>query len=530
MSSLTDYVRWYADLSFYDMPFNDVDNLVLSTLTYYHFDLLKKAEGKAASLRRCLQGNADSGFYKAVYDSRRFGTLLVSDFTEVFDSETDTQFAAMQFHLCDNVYYIAFRGTDNTLVGWREDFIMSYRRTYGQELALSYLNRVIRDEREYFVGGHSKGGHLALYAACHLDDEKLGKITHVYNNDGPGLCPEVDDVSLIGRIRNRTTVILPQYCIFGRIFAHDIPDVKIVSSSFKGIAQHDIISWGVDHGALDIVNDFDEASSWINDVAEQWIGDISPEEREKLVGAIFDTFEERGAEYYTQMFSEGIDDVEEVVKNVVESDAVITAAKLPGKVLFGDFFDRLFSGRLRRFLDADELVEGIILTLLGLLMVLVPRQTFWIVVAVLLGGTVAFQLWYTIKKLRQSRWNFAHERTRVYILLACATVFVVTLVKPQAVFIVGSAIIGGWLLLSAYKSLLKVKSGRKRDFLWFRNIVKAVLYMGCGVFIMAAPVETLKWFMLALGAVMVIDGICTVIATLLKANRKYSRHHSGNKQ
>ena len=199
-------------------------------------------------------------------------------------------------------------------------------------------------------------------------------------------------------------------------------------------------------------------------------------------------------------------------------------------MLFGDFFDRLFSGRLRRFLDADELVEGIILTLLGLLMVLVPRQTFWIVVAVLLGGTVAFQLWYTIKKLRQSRWNFAHERTRVYILLACATVFVVTLVKPQAVFIVGSAIIGGWLLLSAYKSLLKVKSGRKRDFLWFRNIVKAVLYMGCGVFIMAAPVETLKWFMLALGAVMVIDGICTVIATLLKANRKYSRHHSGNKQ
>ena len=170
MSSIADYIRWYADFSFYDKPFNEVDNIILSTLTYYHFDL--KAADRPMAVRRAVTDNPSKDrFLKAACASRRFGSLLISDFSEVFSRDRGVQFAAMKFHLYDNIYYIAFRGTDNSLVGWKEDFVMSYRITEAQHSAVRYLNRVIEDDKDYLVGGHSKGGNLALYGACHIGDD-----------------------------------------------------------------------------------------------------------------------------------------------------------------------------------------------------------------------------------------------------------------------------------------------------------------------------------------------------------------------
>ena len=128
MSSITDYIRWYADFTFYDKPFNEADNVVLCMLTYYGFDL--KESSRPTSVRRAVTGDRqDDPFLNAVCSSRRFGSLLISDFLEIFSRDTCIQFAAMKFHLYDNVYYIAFRGTDNSLVGWKEDFVMSLKRS-----------------------------------------------------------------------------------------------------------------------------------------------------------------------------------------------------------------------------------------------------------------------------------------------------------------------------------------------------------------------------------------------------------------
>ena len=436
----------------------------------------------------------------------------------------------MTFHLYDNVYYIAFRGTDNTMVGWRESFMMSYKKTDSQRYAAEYLDEHLQTDCQYIVGGHSKGGSLALYGCCHLPDTKLMRIKHIYNNDGPGLCPSVCDVSLVEKVLDRTTVILPQYCIFGKIFSHDYKDVKIVFGSYNGIMQHDIVCWEVDHGEPAYADDFDPASVWINSVAEKWLNDVEPDEREKFVKSVFDTFDKDGNATYPEALSNGIDGVEDLLKNMVEDDTLKTAVKIPEKAIFGDFFSRLRKGKLAKFINANELVEGILFVVFGVLMMIIPKQALQIILLFLLGGIVLFQFVYTIKMMYKSKWNFEKERARVYIFVALATGFALIVVKEQASFIVSSGIAGGWLLIIAYKSFLSAKKSTVHDFLFYKNAVKAILYACCGIFIMFAPIEMLRWVVLVLGGLMTIDGICTIVFSFIQANEKYSEKYSNMKE
>ena len=135
--------------------------------------------------------------------------------------------------------------------------MISYMKTDAQQRSVKYLGEHIAEGNMYYVGGHSKGGNLALYGCCNLDDVRLGRVVRIYNNDGPGLCPEVSDVSLIDRISGRTTQIMPRYSVFGRLFAHDIKDTKIVTSSAENLMQHDIMTWEIKEGKLSLAKDFD---------------------------------------------------------------------------------------------------------------------------------------------------------------------------------------------------------------------------------------------------------------------------------
>jgi len=521
-TSLADYIRWYADFSFYEKEFTEVDNLVLSSLAYYRYDL-KKHDNQPVSLRRAVKNSFDNDdFLEAAYHSRRFGSLLVHDCTEVFDGKTSTQFAAMTIHLYDNVYYIAFRGTDNSLVGWREDFMISYRMTDGQNRAVKYLEDHITENNMYFVGGHSKGGNLALYGCSHLDDVRLGRILHIYNNDGPGLCPEVSDVSRVAKIGDRVTQIMPTYCVFGKIFEHDFKDKRIVTSSNNGMMQHDIFSWEVENGKLSIAKSFDPECEWIDAVADKWLEDVTPEEREKLVRIVFDTFDKDGKATFDSALAKGLDGVDDLLKNMVKSDTIKTAAKLPEKAVFGGFFENFRKGNLKKFISANELKEGVVYILFGVLMLAIPHRAVQLLIIALFGGFAVFQLIYTIRSLIKSKWNFEKERARVYILVLAVTLFVLILVKQNAAFIVGCGAAGGWLLVVAYKSFLAVRKAQKRDFLYYKNIVKAVLYTACGIAILVIPSDALRWVVLSIGVVMTVDGICTIVYSIIRANDRYS--------
>ena len=183
MAHLTDYVGWRGDISFADRGFRIEDNLVLSELVYIDYKPVMEGRvsmslgeairelDKAGILKSTRAGSAreDLDFARSCGESKRFGTILLKDFRDEYDS-SDRQFAAVTYELDNGLSVIAYRGTDSTIIGWKEDFMISYTNVPSQYLALDYARKHVDEaEGEVIILGHSKGAHLALYAAAYLD-------------------------------------------------------------------------------------------------------------------------------------------------------------------------------------------------------------------------------------------------------------------------------------------------------------------------------------------------------------------------
>ncbi len=307
---LYDYIGWMGDLSYEAYPFNELDALVLSLLSYYDFsqafpdavkiktvrlgDCAWRIESEPLPIR--ITG-ADMG-YNAVLEqavkSKRFGDLEITNIVDILDPSVPLQFAAMVFR-CPEFNFLALRGTDSSLAGWKEDFMIAFIRTTAQELAQVYCEQHIEDGKANYIGGHSKGGNLALYAACHLSDAALDSLTRVFIFDGPGLCPEVLDPELIWRIEAKATRIIPEFDIIGKLFEPAITDTRIVKSSAVGFAQHSIGTWYVDHGKLALAEENDPYSVELSKLIGNWIDGMDYEGRVRFTEDVFDVLGANGA-------------------------------------------------------------------------------------------------------------------------------------------------------------------------------------------------------------------------------------------
>ena len=246
MPNITDYVRWYKDAGFDTKPFNDVDNIVLSQLSYIDFkavlgDYYVGGED-SMTFTECIAKFGQSGIpiekqapddsvrfeklVRACASSKRFGSLKITRFTDMYSDDSTIQFCATTFSPVDTegTAYVAFRGTDSTIAGWKEDFMFSTTLTGAQSLAAVHLGAEIDRCGRVITGGHSKGGHLAIYAAATLDPDRFDKLVHVYTNDGPGFCEDILSQGMIDKIDPITTRIIPQFSIVGCQFEPHITD------------------------------------------------------------------------------------------------------------------------------------------------------------------------------------------------------------------------------------------------------------------------------------------------------------------
>ena len=212
MGGIEDYIKWRGDLTFEQSAFNEVDNLVLSQIAYVDFKNIIPAAGskEKITLRQAAHDFFDLNdeeelqkvtsfireapfFMRIAAESRRFRDIVLSDYADVTDDHEEKQFAAFCAELPDDTYYIAFRGTDDTIIGWKEDFNMGVMMPVPSQLeAVEYVNTVMRWKRgKLRLGGHSKGGNLAIYAAVFAKPSIQRKVVKVYNNDGPGFTKEM---------------------------------------------------------------------------------------------------------------------------------------------------------------------------------------------------------------------------------------------------------------------------------------------------------------------------------------------------
>lgn len=311
-ANIEDYLAWRGDLSFRDSPFNPVDNLMFSVFAYLPLDGLVPSDpgqhGPTASDvarefakldARSMKGRGFSermarhiSFFRQAAETRRFAGVRLSGFQNRFDKDEETQFAAVSFSMEDGSHYIAFRGTDSTVVGWKEDFNMSFMTPVpAQRLAAAYLERAAHKlHGKLRIGGHSKGGNLAVYGAACSSWWTQRRILGVYNNDGPGFDTATIAKDGFRALNGRLYAYVPQSSIIGMLLEHS-ETYTIVQSTQKGIAQHDPYSWTVRGPAFVCVDTVTDTSRFIDTTIKEWLGSLPPAERRKFIDALFDILE-----------------------------------------------------------------------------------------------------------------------------------------------------------------------------------------------------------------------------------------------
>lgn len=303
MGTILDYLKEYGDYTLAELPFSEVDSLALSQFAYLKFDDLVPVPGEdqpMVSLHELLHHDEydrlygderyredNTALFLSMYHSKRFGGMRVWNYVNLIDLETETQFSAVTFLLPSGVCYVAYRGTDETIVGWKEDFNLAFSDPVpGQCMSVEYLNRAAdRIEGPFYVGGHSKGGNFATYACMKCDDEVRQRILAIYDHDGPGFRPEVRSRCAYDEIADRIHKTIPHSSLVGMLLYTE-GSYRVVESRTIGLAQHNPYTWLVTDDHFQIVSELYAGRKFWDETLNHWILSLTQEQ----LHAFVDTF------------------------------------------------------------------------------------------------------------------------------------------------------------------------------------------------------------------------------------------------
>lgn len=314
MANIFDYMDW-RDISLEKVEFNEIDSLILSRLSYFPLDgsikeneevTLKEAYSKIqrqGTTGRVLQAE-DVDLFPRLANSIRFGNLKLTGFINRIDPIAEKQFSAVTVLLPNDAIYVAYRGTDNTIVGWKEDFNMSFSDLVASQTeAVKYLEMIAKKypKEKILVGGHSKGGNLAVYAAVFCDSSIQERIVKVYNNDGPGFSDKVVESKEYKKMVKKVHTYIPQTSIIGRLLNHK-EETTIIKSTQVGIMQHDLYSWQL-IGDKFVKDELTNSSEFIDKKITNWLREVSPEQRGEFFDVLFEILNATNAKTLSEISS-----------------------------------------------------------------------------------------------------------------------------------------------------------------------------------------------------------------------------------
>ena len=313
---MLDYLAWRGDITLRERAFNEVDNLILATLAYLNMKGLVPGpeSGETVPMPELLRRYEAAGYdqsdrhtdalplLKQAADTRRFGTMRVGAYVDVLDEAKQSQFSASAWYLEDDSVYVAFRGTDGTIAGWHEDFNLSYlSETPAQSEAVHYLDRAAeRTAGPIRVGGHSKGGNLAVYAAAFCGEAARERIVTVYSDDGPGFNSAISGNGAYQAILDRVELIVPESSFVGILMSNK-EEKHIVKSSASGPWQHDPYTWQVRGAAFETVDALSDGSAFMDETLDRWVEEMDAEQMEQLTSAIFGSVKASGASTFREL-------------------------------------------------------------------------------------------------------------------------------------------------------------------------------------------------------------------------------------
>ena len=308
MGNILDYLDWRGDLTLAQDPFNEVDNLILAELSFVDFGgivpgpgggravplwkaaeaYFAKTEGRPIDMG-VLVPNQIPELLRRMAASPRFRDMKLNGFVDHLDTVKAEQFAALAAECGDGTVYLSFRGTDDTLAGWKEDFYLScMREVPAQKMAVAYTEAMAHQypRIKLRLGGHSKGGNLAVYSGMKCAPFVQKRIQKIYSLDGPGFRPEVLKECHYNAIEGKVVKLLPHSSMIGMIFERDI-HYRVVESNSHGLLQHDPFSWLVEEDHFVDVGDIYESQKIINEALNEWILSLNEEQVRTFVETLY---------------------------------------------------------------------------------------------------------------------------------------------------------------------------------------------------------------------------------------------------
>ncbi len=531
MGNLIDYLSWRGDIDFESMPFCDMDSMVLCAISYIDFSSVLKKEDSLTlteAVKRLKEKETPrflaldypfkkdlyARFLNAILSSNRFKNLAIHDYVDIHDENLTTQFSAIAFTLMPEVEAIAYRGTDESLIGWKEDCMLSFMKAPCQEHALAYLEEVLAKASKAYVMGHSKGSNLALFSTLNVSDDELSKIERIYLLDGPGLSKDVFPEVTTHRIDGKVRAFEPEYDVVAKIFKMDFSSTTILKSDEEGIMSHGILSWQIANGTFLTAEKNDPSAIWIQKTLDSLIENLTPKEKESFVNTMFDALSKNGAKTLFELGKNPTKTFETVLFKTFHISRKNKKArnKIGLSLIFGTSIKDLKGiQKISDFL-LSNVFYGLVMIFFGIVFLVIPRSALPIAAVSIVSILLALELISCVFYLVKSKWNFKTEKLRLFFLLCSAILYAALWAREGNIEFFGNWLFGGFFLLFAILMSFSLDRTRKKslfDYIW--NITEIVLYFAIGCYILLAPEQFLAIGTFATGCVLITDGAIKII-------------------
>lgn len=336
ITNIFDYFVWRGDLTLEHSGFNEIDGVILARLSYLPFEKIMEQRSMSAikitfaaktflelpDIDSIVLMKEDVRLLAFLAESPRFQNMEILMYVNQIDAETQTQFSVITVKLNEKHYFISFRGTDNTLIGWKEDFNMSFMCPVpAQELALHYVENIAHSvSGNFIIGGHSKGGNLAVYASSCCSDDIQERIEKVYNYDGPGFDEKILLTDGYKKICHRVNTFVPQSSIVGMLLGHEEEYTIVHSAQISGIWQHDTYSWEVKRDKFVCLESVNNSSRFIDYTLKAWVLNLDYSQREKFIDTIYTVISETNATTMRELGDNWFSSAKIVLKSIKDLD------------------------------------------------------------------------------------------------------------------------------------------------------------------------------------------------------------------
>lgn len=369
MDNIFKYLFWRGDITLDKSEFNNIDALILARLSYFPFDdIIPTDPNKSITIEEAYNMSFlikdldsklilknDKPLLKILSKSERFKDMKLHSYVNDIDLKTEKQFSAITINTEDGYYFVAFRGTDTTLVGWKEDFNMSFMDIVPAQIeSKNYLEEVINKTNSPLrVAGHSKGGNLAIYSSAFVNEVLQDRIEKIYNFDGPGLNSKLVEKDSYMRILPKIHTYMPQSSMVGILLEHK-EEYSIIYSYEKDLNQHDLYSWKIDRDDFLYMEKTSASSIFVDNTLREWISKVDEKQRGQFFDVIYQILEEshiKGVDVLNLSWAKlastiifSLSDLDDEVKDMVKNTFRILAKSATNNLdIFPTRFPKIFS-------------------------------------------------------------------------------------------------------------------------------------------------------------------------------------------